>query len=320
MYNQLNLSQMGCFSDYAYYEDRNVFYIFEALRKSNDDMIIQFCNIETKKNFDILKRIEEENDILYKKLKDKIDELFKKREEADPLQIAIGKCGNPCYAFQLKLLFICPKCNGKVNRDMENAYTKQVIYDDYSQSFKEVKAHNQKNICTRFDFNENIDKCDVDVDECIKFYEKIDEQKTVHWSCDTKKEEFNKEVPVIPVEKDMPIHYMMLDGERFDFPYGIHMKEFFVLNNNKFFVPYRSEMGSYSYDEKYSINNKMPSHGENCEMFFEKNSNEWGQSCGYYGYQMLHKVFIYECEDCGHKYHVIKSSPFHYRDKSKDPK
>ena len=59
MYNQLNLSQMGCFSDYAYYEDRNVFYIFEALRKSNDDMIIQFCNIETKKNFDILKRIEE---------------------------------------------------------------------------------------------------------------------------------------------------------------------------------------------------------------------------------------------------------------------
>ena len=29
---------------------------------------------------------------------------------------------------------------------MENAYTKQVIYDDYSQSFKEVKAHNQKNI------------------------------------------------------------------------------------------------------------------------------------------------------------------------------
>ena len=50
---------------------------------------------------------------------------------------------------------------------MENAYTKQVIYDDYSQSFKEVKAHNQKNICTRFDFNENIDKCDVDVDECI---------------------------------------------------------------------------------------------------------------------------------------------------------
>ena len=118
----------------------------------------------------------------------------------------------------------------------------------------------------------------------------------------------------------MPIHYMMLDGERFDFPYGIHMKEFFVLNNNKFFVPYRSEMGSYSYDEKYSINNKMPSHGENCEMFFEKNSNEWGQSCGYYGYQMLHKVFIYECEDCGHKYHVIKSSPFHYRDKSKDPK
>ena len=38
-------------------------------------------------------------------------------------------------------------------------------------------------------------------------------KKTVHWSFTDK----NK----TPVEKDRPIHYMMIDGERFDFPYGL---------------------------------------------------------------------------------------------------
>lgn len=33
----------------------------------------------------------------------------------------------------------------------------------------------------------------------------------------------------ILLEKDMPIHYMMIDGERIDFLYGINMKEFLKL-------------------------------------------------------------------------------------------
>ena len=54
-------------------------------------------------------------------------------------------------------------------------------------------------------------------------------------------------------------------------------------------------------------------------MFHDGNVNEWGQSCGYFK-SSTHIVHIYECDDCHHKYHVIKTSPFHFRDKSKDPK
>ena len=121
----------------------------------------------------------------------------------------------------------------------------------------------------------------------------------------------------------MPIHYMMLDGERFDFPYGIHMRDFFKLNNDKFFKPRQDPMGFmalYQFQQFSSSNNKGLVQGEYCEMFYEQNKSEWGQSCGYYGYQWLHKVYFYECDDCGYKYHIIKTSPFHCRDKSKDPK
>ena len=115
---------------------------------------------------------------------------------------------------------------------------------------------------------------------------------------------------------------MMLDGERFDFPYGISMRDFFRLNNDKFFRPPKNPMGFLSLyqHQQLSGSKKGIVEGEYCEMFYERNRNELGQSCGYYGFSMLHKVYVYECNDCGHKYHIIKTSPFHYRDKSKDPK
>ena len=47
---------------------------------------------------------------------------------------------------------------------------------------------------------------------------------------------------------------------------------------------------------------------------------EIGQSLGYYGYAWKHMVLIYTCNLCGYKYHIIKTSPFAFRDKSKDAK
>ena len=322
MYNQLNLSQMGCFDTSLYHQDKNVHEIYVILSESDVEMMEEFSDVRNQKNYDLLKRIAEENEIVSQRLKQKIDELCLKRNKGDPLQIAVGKCGNPCYAYQLNLFFNCPKCNGNVKRNMENGYTTERIYDDYSQSVRNAKIYNESNICTKFDFNENIDKCDVDSDECIKFFEKIDELKTVHWSFDIQTKENNEWVKK-EIEKDMPIHYMMLDGERFDFPYGITMRDFFKLNNDKFFKPRQDPMGfmaSYQFQQFSSSNNKGLIHGEYCEMFYERNRSEWGQSCGCYGFRWLHKVYIYECEDCGYKYHIIKTSPFHCRDKSKDPK
>ena len=209
---------MGCFDSSLYHQDKNVHEIYVTLGKSDVDMMKEFSYVRNQKNYDLLKRIAEENEIVSQRLKQKIDELCLKRNKGDPLQIAVGKCGNPCYAYQLNLFFNCPKCNGNVKRNMENGYTTERIYDDYSQSFRDAKNYNESKICKKFDFNENIDKCDVDSDECIKYFEKIDEQKTVHWSFDIKKKENEKWV-MKEIEKDMPIHYMMLDGERFDFPY-----------------------------------------------------------------------------------------------------
>jgi len=199
---------MGCLSSVNYYEDKNAHEVYKILLNSEDNMMKEFCYIKNQKNFDLLKRIAEENEIVSQRLKQKIDELCLKRNKGDPLQIAVGKCGNPCYAYQLNLFFNCPKCNGNIKRNMENGYTTEMIYDDYSQSVRNAKIYNESNICKKFDFNENIDKCDVDSDECIKFFEKIDEQKKVYWLFDIKTKENEKWVTK-EIEKDMPIHYMM---------------------------------------------------------------------------------------------------------------
>ena len=85
-------------SSVNYYEDKNAHEVYIILLKSEDWE--EFCNIRTQKNFDLLKRIAEENEIVSQRLKQKIDELCLKRNKGDPLQIAVGKCGNPCYAYQ----------------------------------------------------------------------------------------------------------------------------------------------------------------------------------------------------------------------------
>ena len=102
-------------------------------------MLNKFCKIYSKKNYDILKHIYEENEIVSEKLKQKIDEYIKKREEAKPLQIATGKCGNPCYAYQKKIVFNCPKCDGNVISEVENDYDNMGVFDNYSRTAKIIK-------------------------------------------------------------------------------------------------------------------------------------------------------------------------------------
>ena len=284
-------------------------------------MLRKFTYHYSKKNYEILKKIYEENDIVSERLKQKIKEYVKKREEPKPLEIATGKCGNPCFAYQQKIIFNCPKCDGNVNIVIENDYETEEIYDTRNQRFKPIKKYLQKNTCTRFNFNENVDKCDVSVDDLIKYFEKVDDKKIVHWSCDTKNTPLYHDRTIIPIEKDMPIHYMMLDGERFDFPYGIHMEDFFSLNQVEFFYPEDHSFLNLMYikDDQYFRSKKIRIFGEFCNMFKNKYEDGWGQSCGLYD-SSTRLVHIYECDDCHHKYHVIKTSPFHFRDKSKDPK
>ena len=33
---------------------------------------------------------------------------------------------------------------------------------------------------------------------------------------------------------------------------------------------------------------------------------------------MIHYIYLYVCKKCGYTYHVLRTSPFRYRDKSKD--
>ena len=119
---------MGCLEDYVEI-DKQEANIVKALKYSQDKTISLFTCYITRKNYEILKHIQEEASILTERLKPKIYELIKKREKSEPLQIATGKCGNPCYAFQFKLLFYCPKCNERVTRELENGYQNQYLVD-----------------------------------------------------------------------------------------------------------------------------------------------------------------------------------------------
>ena len=304
---------MGCLCDTVQTDEQEQL-LLNAMLYSKDKTISGIYYIN-RKNYEIIKHIKEEANIVTERLKQKIYELIKKREEAEPLQIAKGKCSNPCYAFQYKLLLYCPKCKGRVTKDLENGYER--IYKMEGGIIDTDKRYTNENICTYFKFNENIDKCDVDADEFLKFYEKIDEQKVVHWSCDILKSNFKYLWDSIPVEKDMPYHYMMLDGERFDFPYGIHMKEFFFLNRQLFFEI--NNIGLFTDDAE--LKKLKPDGCENCQMFYDNGENELGQSCGMmHFYSKTRIVYIYKCDECQFKYHIIKTSPFHFRDKSKDPK
>ena len=119
-------------------------------------------------------------------------------------------------------------------------------------------------------------------------------------------------------EYDAPYHYMMINGERFDFPMGCTMCQFFHINNEYFF-PQGSSIKVPHPKFGYIIE-PILNYCYRTPFWYEGLREEIGQSFGYYGYAWIHMVYIYSCNSCGYKYHIVKTSPFAFRDKSKDPK
>ena len=94
------------------------------------------------------------------------------------------------------------------------------------------------------------------------------------------------------------VEYMVVDGERFDAPPNANFMFFFWKNNMQLF-PSNSK-------------------GEGTIFFYENNKQELGQAVGLYGHAWKHYVYLYTCSKCNHKYDIIRTSPFRFRDASLD--
>ena len=99
-------------------------------------------------------------------------------------------------------------------------------------------------------------------------------------------------------DKENWVEYFCVDGERYDAPPKTMYYEFFMRNNDYLFPQVDKD--------------------QNTCFFYEGQRPELGQALGYYGYAWKHFVNIYKCCKCGYKYHIIRTSPFKFRDKSLD--
>ena len=214
-------------------------------------------------------------------LKAKVLELIEKRNNAKPVEIARGNaCSNPCYEYHPSLLTKCPKCGGKVENDYENGYYVENRFNEVLLYYEDVKIYDD-NVCDGFTFNNKISKEDYDLKEFFNYFRKREE-----------------------LEGGDYREYMIVDGERFDAPSSITLEEFFKINESRWFPQF-----------------KNPGHdNENTSFFIEGRRPELGQALGYYGYKWKHYVYIHTCTSCGFKYHIIRTSPFRFRDKTKDNK
>ena len=241
-----------------------------------------YSNLKQMKDEDFKNRLYNEYVKLAPLLKAKIDELIEKRNKSNPIvEIARGNCcRNPCYEYNPYLLTECPKCGGKVEESYENGYTIERRYDRYDGVYKDVNIYDD-NVCDKFKFNDKISKEDYDLKEFFKYFKKTEKLEG----------------------KDFR-DYMIIDGERFDAPTSISLEIFFKLN-----------------DEIWFPQDKIPDHNwTNTSFFIEGNRDELGQALGFYGYKWKHYVYIYRCLLCGLKYHIMRTSPFRFRDKTKDNK
>ena len=73
-------------------------------------------------------------------------------------------------------------------------------------------------------------------------------------------------------------------------------------------------------NEKFFFAWGCADYGNQICFMYEIQKVELGKSLGYYGESWFHCVFIYTCNACGYKYHIIKNSHFAFRDKKLDPK
>ena len=268
-------------------------------------------------NVELLKKISEENEKSKEIMKSKLDSLLSDGRAQNP-KVIIGtgnSCNNDCYLYNLNLMTTCPKCDGKVDEDFENGYTTEQKWNDSRNAYEEVKRYNETKICTGFRWNKNVSECDVTLKGMFEYFDKTDPEKKTHYSIvvedkDTKEKKTE--------EVDAPNHYMMINGERFDFPMGMTMWQFFHANNEYFYprgktTRVKAKNGGFIYVQNLDYCYRTP-------FWYEGLRVEIGQSFGYYGYAWRHMVYIYTCNSCGYKYHIVKTSPFAFRDKSKDPK
>lgn len=252
-------------------------------------------------NLELLKKVYDENEILKVKMKKKIDELIARAVNyREVVVLGTGNsCGCPCYKYNLTLKDACPKCQGKVEENFENGYTTIKKWNDYKEAYEEVKQYNETKICTAFKWNNKDDIKDLDTKEFFKYYEKEDKEKKNHFTIKYKDQTTNE---IKTEEIDLSTYYTIVDGERFDCPSGMQLFGFFLLNSKYFFPETPDEKG---WDGKaYKI-----------EFQFEGMEYEFGAPFGYYGYARMHMVYIYTCNLCGHKYHIIKPSPFAFSSK-----
>ena len=286
---------MGClgYNQEELLDRKNLSQLGKILNHS-DDQIMKHLTISLwslKPRFDELRKINEENLKFRPFLDAKIKELCEKRENSKPVVIARGNCcKNPCYAYMKKITESCPECQGKVEVGVENGIRLEDQWDNVSREIKKIEVYND-NVCDKFTFNENIDKIDYDLEEFFKYFTKVDPSEKFPYYIN-----FNFRGQKTEYSKELERRYMIVDGKRFNAPYGISLADYFRINDSFFFFKTNQDVS----------------------FFYEGNIKELGQSVGYYGLEFKHFVFIYTCNLCGLKYHILRTSPFAFRDKSKD--
>lgn len=155
---------------------------FSSSMAYSKEGVIRGLLLGTKKqNMELYANILEENERLVPLLKAKLDEL-REKERSNFIVIGKGDCGRPCYAFNPVLFISWPECKGAVKEEYENGtYQKQVL-DKETNQYVWREFHNEENICLHFNYNENVDPCDIDFVKMCDFFDKEDKEKTVHWS------------------------------------------------------------------------------------------------------------------------------------------
>ena len=240
-------------------------------------------------------RLKKERKLNYKyalPLKIKIIELCAKREKAKPFICAYGgnHCNNPCYEYQEKLAYNCPKCGGAVKKDFENGKIIKHIYNEEKGESDEMIYYDD-NVCTEFNWVDDYDEIDMNTTSLLNFFVRREIKDKNNW-----------------------VEYLFIDGHRFNAPPNTLFKNF-LMENNDFFFP-KTKLPIF-----YIFNNltiyKRESNNNTC-FFYDKIKDELGQSLGFYGYKWKHFVSIFTCIKCKYKYHILRTSPFKYRDKSLD--
>ena len=239
-----------------------------------------FIDYDKLKDINFKRRIYSDNVKFAPLLKAKIDELIEKRNKAKPVVIARGNC---CRnpCYEYHPSLIT-ECP-ECGGKVEESYENGYTIERRFDDFgyeRDVKIYDE-NVCDKFTFNDKISKEDYDLKEFFNYFRKTEKLEG---------EDFRE--------------YMIIDGERFDAPTSNSLEIFFKLNELVWFPQ-----------------DKIPGHDwTNTSFFIERQRAELGQALGFYGYRWKHFVFLYRCNLCGLKYHIIRTSPFRFRDKTKDNK